>query len=296
MFTRQRIRQGMRKAYQHRCHVCAGTGWMRTAESHSLSLMRRIETRLAQGGVGEVRVKTHRETAEYLNNQRRSQLLAMEKQYGCNIVIVARPDIDRSHDEVQFLSHGELLAEITDKLPPRERRKERRSRRRKKRRKASADEAAPEAATEKKRKKKKSRKAEEPAPAIEAKGDTSFTGRPSPEMLAKMKAEREERKRRRAEAKGQGGDAADVAPKDPSDAPANPKTKKASAEEAPTKPPAKPRRRRTSQRPKKADAASETSVGFSATVEKGESSVRPKPAADDAERRKSLLDRIFGSR
>src|SRR5688572_11378595 len=62
VLTRQRIRQGMRKAFQHRCEICDGTGWRRTAESHSLSLVRRVETRLAQGGVGEVRVVTHRET------------------------------------------------------------------------------------------------------------------------------------------------------------------------------------------------------------------------------------------
>ncbi|MCK6549522.1 Rne/Rng family ribonuclease, partial [Myxococcota bacterium] len=139
VLTRQRIRQGMRRAFQRRCSVCAGTGWLRTPESHSLSLLRRVETRLAQGGVGEVRVSTHRETAEFILNHKRSELLALEREYHCRIIISARLEMDRDADDVVFLSKGEMLAEITDRLPPREERRDLRSlRRRKKKKKALA--------------------------------------------------------------------------------------------------------------------------------------------------------------
>ncbi len=307
VFTRQRIRQGMRKAYQHRCGVCDGTGWMRTAESHSLSLMRRIETRLAQGGVGEVRVKTHRETAEYLNNHRRSEILSLERQYHCRVVVVARPDIDRSHDEVQFLSHGELLAEITDKLPPRERRKERRGKRRRKRKKRDDEmiEATEEKEDKPRKKRSRKRRSETEEAPIAAKGDTTFTGKPSPEMLAKLKAEREERKRRRAEEKAKANGAVPEASSDKAAKPAKAKADKPSkakaskadksADDKTTDAP-KTRRKRSS-RPKKADTADVSSVGFAGTLEKGEAAIRKNESTkEDAERRKSLLDRIFGGR
>ncbi len=219
VFTRQRIRQGMRKAFQKRCSVCDGTGWVRTAESHSLSLLRRVETRLAQGGVGEARVTTHRETAEYLLNHKRTELLALERRFNCAIVVVARPDIDRGKDEVVFLSMGEVLAEITDKLPPREERRRERERRKKKRKKKKERERAAatvngeavqtdlfedEEGGKKKRRRSKRKKGAEgvetPSPEktdetdkqLEEKG-TTFTGRPSPELLAKLKAARQAR-------------------------------------------------------------------------------------------------------
>ncbi len=252
VFTRQRIRQGMRRAFQRRCTVCDGTGWVRTAESHSLSLLRRLEARLAQGGVGEARVTTHRETAEYLLNQKRNALLSLEREFNCAIVVIARPDIDRGKDEVVFLSMGAVLAEITERLPPREERLRERERRKKKRKKRKERERAAASANvngqavqpelfdadeevngRKKRRRKRKRggegieAAEVPAgdqaeaqaaeePAVSAdevaaevapsvgqikpverkqlreKG-TTFTGRPSPELLEQLKAARKAR-------------------------------------------------------------------------------------------------------
>jgi ribonuclease E len=135
VLTRQRIRQGMRRAFQRRCQVCAGTGWLRTPESHSLSLLRRVETRLAQGGVGEARVATHRETAEYLLNMKRAELMALEREHHCRIVVSAKAEMDRNADDVAFLSKGEILAEITNLLPPREERRLDRASKRKSRKK-----------------------------------------------------------------------------------------------------------------------------------------------------------------
>ncbi len=213
ILTRQRIRQGMRRAFQKRCEVCGGTGWLRTPESHSLSLLRRIESRLAQGGVGEVRVVTHRESAEYLLNQKRQELLNLERDYQCRVMIVARAEMDRGKDAIEFRSKGELLNEITDKLPPREERLSERELRKKKRKKKNLESAAaPVEATEgdAKRKRKRRKRAEDgveapvaaleaapevekPAerrPALDPKGGTTFTGRPSPELLAQARAAR----------------------------------------------------------------------------------------------------------
>ena len=232
VLTRQRIRQGMRKAFQHRCPVCTGTGWVRTAESHSLSLMRRIETRLAQGGVGEVRVLTHKETAEYILNQRRTELSSMEKRYGCRVVVAFRADMDRATDEVTYLSNKEVLSEITDRLPPREEKRSRGGRKRKRKKKrvedgepaeaeVEAEAEAPEEgeARSKRRRKRRRGRSEEARPAeaarvadapeakadkrteeakLEPKGSATFTGRPDPAALERARAERRARQARRA--------------------------------------------------------------------------------------------------
>jgi ribonuclease E len=222
VLTRQRIRQGMRKAFQRRCAVCAGVGWVRTAEAHSLSLLRRVETRLGQGGVGEVRVDTHRETAEYLLNYKRTELSKLENAYHCRIVIRAKPEMERANDEVVFLSRGEVLAEITDRLPPRPDLKDRANRRRKKRRAKRTEPVAeddqifetdePSSLPSRSRKRGKKDRPREVAPVedrpqLEAKGDTTFTGRPSPAMLAKLKAERQQRMAQRRNGGAEAGGA-----------------------------------------------------------------------------------------
>ncbi len=302
VLTRQRIRQGMRRAFQHRCETCGGTGWRRSAESHSLSLVRRLEARLAQGGVGEARVTTHRETAEYMLNQRRAQLIALEKEYDCRIVVKARPEMERNQDEVTFLSKGEVLAELTDKLPPREDRRrdrtQRKRRRTKKRREAQADsnEVSVSEIPKKKSKRKRRRggedgeakpaergsaksergeKSDKSAPAIEAKGDTTFTGRPSAEMLERLKAERQARRKRREQEQkdgtGSNGDAS-----------SKPATVSAEAQSSPKAP---------------KEAPKDSGSRFTGTVPKGENEVKASEVeADPAAQRKSLLDRIFGSR
>ncbi|MBK6684730.1 MAG: Rne/Rng family ribonuclease [Deltaproteobacteria bacterium] len=227
VLTRQRIRQGMRKAFQRRCEICSGTGWLRTGESHSLSVLRRIETRLAQGEVGEVRVLTHKETAEYLANHKRQDLLRLEREYHCRILVFARAEMDRGKDEVTYLSKGQILSELTDRLPQREERRNDRGNKRKKRLKkkrspesnlepSGTDDLVSELPGEaqpggkKKKRRRRGRDGEklpmpasadggtppsppESRPTIEAKGDTTFTGRPSPEVLARLKAERKAR-------------------------------------------------------------------------------------------------------
>lgn len=244
VLTRQRIRQGLRRAFQRRCDACGGTGWLRTPEAHSLSLLRRVETRLAQGGVGEARVSTHRETAEYILNQKRTQLLALEREYGCRILVTVRSEMDRGKDDVLYLSKGEVLAEITDKLPPREERRVDRSKKRRARKKRggrgartkdlpetdatentqAASGAAPSGAPSKNRdeggektsrRKKRTRKprregasgtpgtgSAESGDLLESaptEGGVTFTGRPSPEMLERLKAERKARMLRRSQ-------------------------------------------------------------------------------------------------
>ncbi len=212
ILTRQRIRQGLLRSFKKRCPACDGSGWRRTPESHSLSILKRIETRLAQGGVQQARITTHRETAEHILNQKRQELLALERNYQAQIIVIARPDMEHGQDTAQFLSRGELLAEITDMLPQREDKGLRSGKKKRKKRREAAETAAREAQRElgdvkdeseerRKRKKRRMDKAEaaeaRPEAAREAPKEVdgvTFTGRPTPEMIAKFKAEAQARR------------------------------------------------------------------------------------------------------
>lgn len=229
ILTRQRIRQGIQKSFQQRCRTCDGTGWIRTPESHALSLLKRIETRLAQGGVGEVRIKTHKDSAEHITNYKRGELHSLEQQYNCKIIIVSRADMDRDADDVTYLSMGQVLAEITNRLPAREERKSRGSGARKRSRKKDApsprrDRAEASGEEGRGRRRRRNEPAED-APAIvepvaaaaaapepPTAGGTTFTGKPPPEMLEKIKAERLARREARAakRAAASGGSLADA--------------------------------------------------------------------------------------
>lgn len=223
ILTRQRIRQGLLKSFKKRCAACDGSGWRRTPESHALSILKRIETRLAQGGVQQARITTHRETAEHLLNNKRSELLALEQKYQCQVFVLARPDMEHGQDAAQFLSRGELLAEITEMLPQREDRRLRGSKKKRRKRRDEAEAAARDAAREgsgdgkgedvderRRRRKRRSdkpegsaRRSEEarpdnplaPPPSVDG---VTFTGRPPAEMLAKFRAEALARRNARA--------------------------------------------------------------------------------------------------
>lgn len=364
VFTRQRIRQGMVKAFQRRCSVCDGTGWVRTEESHALSLLRRIEARLAQGGVSEVRVKTHRETAAYILNHKRNELLELERRFSCRVVVEARVDIERAKDEVSFLSKGELLAEITERLPPRERRRLERgvARKRKLKKKKTSElpskaasslfederEAEPKKAKERKSKRKARNKVETPTAVAEAKpkdppesrseartesrsesrsetplaakNGTTFTGRPSPEQLKKLREERAKRrlgprlkpesralavsqpralvsteahqvkaveapKAAKAAQPSKIAEPSEVAPASQAAETASPKTPKTALSEPPKRVPRvrSPQVKLNAKKPEAEDA-------------KTLSPVATQEATEREEIRKSLLGRIFGSR
>jgi ribonuclease E len=143
IITRQRIRPGIKRSFQRRCTTCHGTGWLRTSESHALSILKRVETRLAQGEVHTVTVLTHRETAEHLLNTKRAQIMSLEREYQCTIVVHSRHDLDRDSDELVYRSRHEVLKEVTDRLPARE--EPSRDRRRKKKRKKERGESKTEA-------------------------------------------------------------------------------------------------------------------------------------------------------
>lgn len=85
--TRQRLGPSI-KSYTHNiCSHCNGQGWIKSIESMSLMIMRKIKLGALSGKVSKIVVTTNSEVALDLANRKRKVLHMMEEQTGTEIVI-----------------------------------------------------------------------------------------------------------------------------------------------------------------------------------------------------------------
>jgi ribonuclease E len=102
VMTRQRIRPSLQHVNHETCPTCAGTGKVKTLEALTLSVVRRLHSLLAKGGIGEIRVKLAPVIATAVLNLKRHDLAQMEEESGARIHIQA----DWS------MAYGEMTAEL----------------------------------------------------------------------------------------------------------------------------------------------------------------------------------------
>ena len=85
--TRQRLGPSI-KSYTHNiCHYCNGQGWVKSIESMSLLMMRKIKLGALSSKVKRISVTTNPEVALDLANRKRKDLHNLEEQTGTEIVI-----------------------------------------------------------------------------------------------------------------------------------------------------------------------------------------------------------------
>jgi len=101
--SRQRLRPGMLEATTQPCRACHGTGLIRSDDSLALSILRQLEEEGPKRRAKEVTVTAPVGIVNYLMNEKRDYLAAIEARYGLSIRIEAdamlvAPDyrIDRS--------------------------------------------------------------------------------------------------------------------------------------------------------------------------------------------------------
>lgn len=100
--NRQRIRQPLALRTHRPCPTCGGSGSIASPEMVSLGILRRIEARAATGKVEAVRVALHPELADALQNSRRQELAAMERELEIRIEIMATPGLHRAEEKVDW--------------------------------------------------------------------------------------------------------------------------------------------------------------------------------------------------
>ena len=100
--NRQRIQQALHLRTHRSCPTCEGTGRIASPEMVGLNLLRRIEARAVGGSVERVRISLHPELADAFQNGRRSQIAALEAEFGIRIEIIASSHLHRPEQEIEW--------------------------------------------------------------------------------------------------------------------------------------------------------------------------------------------------
>jgi ribonuclease E len=101
--SRQRLRPSLGETSGIVCPRCSGQGSIRDVASLALSIIRLINEEASKDRSAEIRVVLPVNMATYLLNEKRSEILEVEKTAGVRVVIIPNPQMDTPHFEVSRL-------------------------------------------------------------------------------------------------------------------------------------------------------------------------------------------------
>ncbi len=99
--SRQRMRPSLLEAHSQLCPVCAGSGFVRSTESTTMSILRELEEEGLRKRASEVTVTARTDVALYLLNQKRDSLRDIEDRYGFKILVLADGELAPSEYEIE---------------------------------------------------------------------------------------------------------------------------------------------------------------------------------------------------
>ena len=100
--SRQRLRPALSGRSFIPCANCSATGLVKSTEAAALTVLRRVQAGLAKGGCIQVKVEVPDEVATYLLNQKRTDLVRLEKQYDLKIQIIGQPGLPSHQYHLEF--------------------------------------------------------------------------------------------------------------------------------------------------------------------------------------------------
>ncbi|MFQ5767954.1 MAG: ribonuclease E/G, partial [Acidobacteriota bacterium] len=116
--SRQRMRAGPAASSYRPCKTCEGSGVVKTVESASLSILRRIHTRSARGDLARIRILLPEEVARYLLNRKRADLVRLEERYMTEIQIIGRSDMNLTDLQFEVQSRDDRAREQGKDVEP----------------------------------------------------------------------------------------------------------------------------------------------------------------------------------
>jgi len=102
--SRQRLRPSLGETSAIVCPRCNGQGTIRDIESLALSILRLLEEEANKNNSREVRAIVPISVSSYLLNEKRDAIGAIELQSKTKVVVIANPNMDTPHYEVQNIS------------------------------------------------------------------------------------------------------------------------------------------------------------------------------------------------
>lgn len=111
--SRQRLRPSLGETSGHVCPRCDGTGFIRDMRSLALSLLRLIEEEAAKENTSQVRALVPLEVCSFLTNDKRQEIIDIEKRHGAQISIVPNPNFQTPHFEVLRVRNNEVIEPVS---------------------------------------------------------------------------------------------------------------------------------------------------------------------------------------
>src|ERR1700728_169377 len=87
--SRQRIRTSVLESSTEKCPYCGGSGHVRSVSSLALQVLRALEEQLMKGATHNLTARTRRDVADYVLNQKRAHLRALEERFAITITVIA---------------------------------------------------------------------------------------------------------------------------------------------------------------------------------------------------------------
>lgn len=101
--SRQRLAPPIQKGNYIVCEHCQGHGMVKSVETTSLALMRRIQTAAIKRHISGIHCDLPLNVAQYLLNQKRAEIAELEQRYKVEIRITANPDLTPAQGELKFI-------------------------------------------------------------------------------------------------------------------------------------------------------------------------------------------------
>ncbi|PIE89209.1 MAG: ribonuclease [Acidobacteria bacterium] len=114
--SRQRINTSKDIKHYVDCQVCGGSGRVKTMQTQALDLLRRVKTAAANHRVRRVQVTCSDDLGIHMLNDRRHELMDLEKKHGCQIFIQTK--VDHRQDPIIKVEKGTLEEKEKMEIPP----------------------------------------------------------------------------------------------------------------------------------------------------------------------------------
>jgi ribonuclease E len=110
--NRQRLKKALQLRTHRVCPTCGGAGTTASPELVGLNVLRRIETRAVTGRLQGVRVSLHPELADAIQNDRRQEIAALEREFDIHVAIIAATGLHRTDEEFEWIERSTVRAAV----------------------------------------------------------------------------------------------------------------------------------------------------------------------------------------
>jgi len=116
--SRQRIKGNLGEGAYYQCPHCQGSGRIKSAESRSIALLRRIQAGTAKGNIDVVSCTAAVDVVNYILNNKRVELLDLEQRYNLKISINADHNFLPEQTELEFIKQSKEAQNGADAQAP----------------------------------------------------------------------------------------------------------------------------------------------------------------------------------